>query len=148
MLALPREYCCLRHTNSTVMCNRDVLIITNSNVMDSGTTINAVSPDVCERAGLRDRIKDLGVEMSIVLQLYNEDFNPCIGDFIILPVSEQQDILLGMPWLKAANPEIDWVKEKIRPRSTQEAMKGNANLKIKTKHPKPRVKRPHKPRQP
>ncbi|OWY99850.1 hypothetical protein PHMEG_00029074 [Phytophthora megakarya] len=120
MLTFPREYCCLLHTNSTVMCNRDDLIITNSNFIDSGATMNAVSPEFCERPGLRD----------------------------ILPVPEQQDILHGMPWLKAANPDIDWVEEKIRPRSTQETTKGIANLKIKTKRPKSRVKMHHKPHQP
>ncbi|OWZ17534.1 hypothetical protein PHMEG_0008510 [Phytophthora megakarya] len=66
------------------MCNRDDLIITNSNCLGSGATMNAVSPKVCERTGLRDSIKDHGVEIPIVL----------------------------------ANPDIDWVEEHIRPRST------------------------------
>ncbi|OWY95409.1 hypothetical protein PHMEG_00034591 [Phytophthora megakarya] len=93
--------------------------------------MNAVSPEFCERTGLRDSIKDHGVEIPIVLanrqemkipkqtlrlHLYIEDFDPYIGDFVVLPVPEQQDILLGMPWLKAANPDIDWVEEKFRPR--------------------------------
>ncbi|OWY92607.1 hypothetical protein PHMEG_00038320 [Phytophthora megakarya] len=96
MLTLPRECCCLLHTNSTVMCNRDDLIITNSNFIDSGATMNAVSPEFCERTGLRDSIKDHGVEIPIVLanrqemkipkqtlrlHLYIEDFDPYIGDF-------------------------------------------------------------------
>ncbi|OWZ04716.1 hypothetical protein PHMEG_00023336 [Phytophthora megakarya] len=36
------------------MCNRDDLIGTNSNFIDSEATMNTVSPEFCERTGLRD----------------------------------------------------------------------------------------------
>ncbi|OWZ19873.1 hypothetical protein PHMEG_0005809 [Phytophthora megakarya] len=89
----------------------DGLISTNSNFIDSGGTMNAVGAGVCERAGLRDSIKDHGLEMPIKLahrkngiykpsfglHLFIEDSDPYRGDFVVLPVPEQQDILLRMP---------------------------------------------------
>ncbi|EGZ18309.1 hypothetical protein PHYSODRAFT_418994, partial [Phytophthora sojae] len=38
-------------------------------------------------------------------------------DILVIDVPEEQDILLGMPWLKTKNPDIDWVEERVRPRS-------------------------------
>ncbi|EGZ23382.1 hypothetical protein PHYSODRAFT_482493, partial [Phytophthora sojae] len=129
--ALPREYCCLLHTNSTVQCTRDDLFLTNSNFIDSGATINAVSPEFCQRSQLEDRIGDHGVEIPITLankqemkvrkrtlrlHLFIDSFDPYVGEFLVLSVPENQDILLGMPWLKAVNPDIDWIEETIKPR--------------------------------
>ncbi|EGZ07948.1 hypothetical protein PHYSODRAFT_526276, partial [Phytophthora sojae] len=110
---LSREYYCLLHTNNTVQCTRDDLVLTNSNFIDSGASINAVSPEFCLRAGLEAKIRDHGTMMPITLANKQEmtSFDPYVGDFLILPVPKNQDILLGMPWLKTANPDIDWIEE-------------------------------------
>ncbi|POM81176.1 Hypothetical protein PHPALM_892 [Phytophthora palmivora] len=73
-----------------------VLILTNSNFIDSGANINA---------------------WTVTLHLYIESLDPYIGEFMVLPVPEDQDILLGMPWLKTVNPNIDWnwIEETVKP---------------------------------
>ncbi|KAK1946732.1 hypothetical protein P3T76_002284 [Phytophthora citrophthora] len=136
---LERVYYCLLHTNSTVQCTRDDLFVTNSNFIDSGATINAVSPAFCQRAGLENKIEDHGVDILITLankkemkirkrtlrmNLYIDSFPTYVDDFLVLPVPEEQDLLLGMPWLKATNPDIDWINETVKPRSGLELNSG------------------------
>lgn len=99
----------------------------NSNFIDSGATINAVSPEFCCKAKLEDKIVDNGTTIPITLankqemevqqktvrlHLFIDEFEPYEVDFIVLPVPEEQDILLGMPWLKTVNPDIDWIEER------------------------------------
>jgi len=36
-----------------------------------------------------------------------------IGKFNVTQLSEKDDMLLGVPWLKATAPEIDWTKGTI-----------------------------------
>ncbi|OWZ10877.1 hypothetical protein PHMEG_00016189 [Phytophthora megakarya] len=61
------EYCCLLHTTSTIQCAQEDLILTNSNFINSGATIDAISPGFCRRVGLEKRMIDHGVEMPIIL---------------------------------------------------------------------------------
>ncbi|GMF25495.1 unnamed protein product [Phytophthora lilii] len=77
-----------------------------------------------------------------------DDFKPYVNDFLVIDVPENQDILQGMPWLKANNPDIDWVEERVSPQtqSDEEALPGkNGKKTIKVKRS---VKTPHKPTQP
>ncbi|GMF36760.1 unnamed protein product [Phytophthora lilii] len=82
---------------------------------------------------------------TIRLTLYMDDFKRYVNDFLVIDVPENQDILLGMPWLKANNPDIDWVEERVSPR-TQSALPGKNGKK--TKNVKRSVKTAHKPTQP
>ncbi|OWZ09235.1 hypothetical protein PHMEG_00018096 [Phytophthora megakarya] len=61
------EYCCLLHTTSTIQCAQEDLIFTNSHFIDSGATIDAISPEFFSRVGLEKRMIDHGVEMPITL---------------------------------------------------------------------------------
>lgn len=107
---LSREYYCLLHTNNTVQCTRDDLVLTNSNFIDSGASINAVSPEFCLRAGLEAKIRDHGTMMPITLankqemtvpartvrlHLFIESFDPYVGDFLILPVPKTRTFCSG-----------------------------------------------------
>ncbi|OWZ02562.1 hypothetical protein PHMEG_00025856 [Phytophthora megakarya] len=121
------EYCCLLHTTSTIQCAPEDLILSNLNFIDSGATIDAISPEFCSSR----LIDHHGVEMPITLanqqemsvpkrtvrlRLVMDSFPTNVNDFLVLPIPEKCDVLLGMPWLKPTNPDINWIEETVKPR--------------------------------
>ncbi|GMF46603.1 unnamed protein product [Phytophthora fragariaefolia] len=122
-----REYFCLLHVNSTVNWSSKDIGILNSNFVDSGATMDGVSPSFCTENGLWDQVVDHHEPMEITLAakekmtipaktikltLYMDDVKPYVNEFLVFDVPEEQDILLEMPWLKINNPHIDWVEER------------------------------------
>ncbi|KAE8909495.1 hypothetical protein PF003_g6227 [Phytophthora fragariae] len=123
--------------------------------------MDGVSPEFCTANQLWENVVDHNEPMEITLAakqtmtvptnpvqltLYMENFEPYTNDFLVIDVPEDQDILLGMPWLKTTNPDIDWVTERVQPRVGQNPTEldtppGKKNKKKKTK----KVKTPHKP---
>jgi hypothetical protein len=157
------DYCCLLHTTSTVQNGPNDLLLTTSNFIDSGATINAVSLEFCSRASLEDKIEDHGETMLITLankqemnvprktvhlNLFIDDFEPYEGDFLVLSVPEKQDILLGMPWLKTVNPAIDWIEEKITPRVVNDTEQLQQQRKVSKKKKAVKPRTTAKPSQP
>ncbi|OWZ11801.1 hypothetical protein PHMEG_00015128 [Phytophthora megakarya] len=67
--------------------------------------------------GVKPDTKDHGVEIAIVLASRQKMKIPkqtlrlhrYVEELVVFSVPKQQDIPLGMPWLKAANPDINWV---------------------------------------
>ncbi|POM81807.1 Hypothetical protein PHPALM_173 [Phytophthora palmivora] len=131
MKKLKKRLFCPRICTSTVQCFANDFCVVNSNFIDSGATIDGVSPQFCATNGLWDRIEDYNEPMeialaaklkmtvptkTITLTVYMEHFEPYTNDFLVIDVPEKQDILLGMPWLKTVNPDIDWVKKRVNPR--------------------------------
>ncbi|KAE8970243.1 Transposon Ty3-G Gag-Pol polyprotein, partial [Phytophthora rubi] len=126
--------------------------------------MDGVSPEFCTANQLWENVVDHNEPMEITLAakqtmtvptktvqltLYMENFEPYTNDFLVIDVPEDQDILLGMPWLKTTNPDIDWVTERVQPRVGQNPTEldtppGKKNKKKKTK----KVKTPHKPARP
>jgi hypothetical protein len=160
-----RQLYCLLHTRSTVHCSsRDICII-NSNFIDSGATMDGVSPRFCSANGLWNHVVDHNEPMEITLAasqtmtvptktvkltVYMDNFEPYTNDFLVIDVPEEQDLLLGMPWLKAANPDIDWVKERVEPRvqCKMEKLEVNTSKKKHKKKKTKKVKTLHKPETP
>ncbi|KAJ8577834.1 hypothetical protein ON010_g1372 [Phytophthora cinnamomi] len=139
-----RQLYSLLHTQSTVHCSsRDICII-NSNFIDSGATMDGVSPRFCSANGLWDQVVDHKEPMEITLAakqtmtvpaktvkltVFMDNFEPYINDFLVIEVPEDQDLLLGMPWLKATNPDIDRVNERVKPRVSHNMEELDTNTK-------------------
>ncbi|POM61312.1 LOW QUALITY PROTEIN: hypothetical protein PHPALM_29691 [Phytophthora palmivora] len=127
-----------------------------SNSIDSGATMDGVSPKFCTTNGLWDSLeitlaakKTLTVPTKTVrLTLYMENFKPYVNDFLVIEVPEGQDLLLGMPWLKTNNPDIDWIKERVRPRFQSEVGESPSPKPTKRRRAKNKVKTPRKPARP
>ncbi|KAG9405400.1 hypothetical protein AC1031_004508 [Aphanomyces cochlioides] len=98
--------------------------------VDSGASLNAVSPAASSRLGLQviEHDKPLRLQLgssqsttiprrvtSLTLRA-GKDFPPYTTDAFVLDVPEGHDMLLGMPWLRAQNPDIDWTSREISPR--------------------------------
>ncbi|KAE9164296.1 hypothetical protein PF005_g30093 [Phytophthora fragariae] len=96
--------------------------------------MDGVSPEFCTANQLWENVVDHNEPMVITLAakqtmtvpiktvqltLYMENFEPYTNDFLVIDVPEDQDILLGMPWLKTTKPDIDWVTERVQPRVGQ-----------------------------
>ncbi|GMF29567.1 unnamed protein product [Phytophthora fragariaefolia] len=79
------------------------------------------------------------------LHLFMDSFAPYIGNFLALSVPKNQVIPLGMPWLKAVNPDIDWIEETIKHRKIPSTDKAHKN-QMKMKKVKSRI--PTKPSKP
>jgi hypothetical protein len=157
------ELICLLHTQSKVHCPAKDICIINSNFIDSGATMDGVSPDFCSANGLWEKVVDHRESTEITLAakqtmtvstktvqltVYMENFQPYTNDFLVIDVPEGQDLLLGMPWLKTTNPDIDWVTERMQPRVQQEAGELKPTAKRSKKKKKKQVKTPHKPARP
>ncbi|POM68642.1 Hypothetical protein PHPALM_15180 [Phytophthora palmivora] len=92
------------------LCSKQDICIPNSNFIDSCATIDGQT--------------DGGDTQTIVtITLYLDDFPPYTNDFLVIDVPEEQGILLGMPWLRKENPDIDWVTERIQPRRVNDGEK-------------------------
>ncbi|POM76459.1 Hypothetical protein PHPALM_6293 [Phytophthora palmivora] len=92
-----RQFYCLLHTTSIVQSAPEDLVLTNSNFIDSGASINAVSPEFCRKTKLEDKIVEHGIEMLITLankqemsvpkrtvrlHLFIDEFEPYTDDFL------------------------------------------------------------------
>ncbi|GMF88823.1 unnamed protein product [Phytophthora fragariaefolia] len=82
---------------------------------------------------------------TVQLTVYMQDFQPYTNDFLVIDVPEGQNLLLGMPWLKATNPDIDWVNERVQPRARENSTALEIPFGKKTKTKTRAVKTPHKP---
>ncbi|POM75660.1 Hypothetical protein PHPALM_7205 [Phytophthora palmivora] len=113
---------------SQVIHDHDDSPVKNSTFIDSGATINAVSPNFCSRPAFDKFIVDIHdvIEIRVAnkqgfkvhrrtirLSLTLGGMDSYTADFLVLHVPEGQDILLGMPWLEAVNPDIDWVSKSV-----------------------------------
>ncbi|POM58001.1 Hypothetical protein PHPALM_37411 [Phytophthora palmivora] len=101
-----------------------------------GATMDGVSPKFCTTNGLWDSVVDHHQPLEITLAAKKTLTVPTktvyVNDVLVIEVPEGQDLILGMPWLKTNNPDIDWVKE--RP--------------TKRRRAKNKVKTPRKPARP
>ncbi|ETO68354.1 hypothetical protein F441_14621 [Phytophthora nicotianae CJ01A1] len=82
---------------------------------------------------------------TVKLHLYIDGFDVYVDDFLVLPIAEEQDILLGMPWLKATNPDINWIEETVNPRPSGNVVV-NPSLKLSTKKKKAKPHTTHNPK--
>ncbi|GMF38978.1 unnamed protein product [Phytophthora fragariaefolia] len=77
-----------------------------------------------------------------------DDFKPYVNKFLVIDVPEEQDILLGMAWLKTNNPDIDWIEERVLPREQPNKIGTDNTVKKKKEKIKQEVKIPHLPEHP
>ncbi|POM65953.1 Hypothetical protein PHPALM_18260 [Phytophthora palmivora] len=131
---------------------------------DSGATMDGVSPKFCSANGLMKNVVNHQESMEITLAgkqtmtvptltvsltVYMDHFPPYTNDCLVIDVPEDQDVLLGMPWLKAMNPDIDWVNERVRFRENQKGkILDNAAGNNKERKQKKKVMTPHIPKRP
>ncbi|GMF48611.1 unnamed protein product [Phytophthora fragariaefolia] len=54
------------------------------------------------------------------MMLQIPDFPVTCETFTVMPVPEDKDVLLGMKWLRENNPDIDWERLLLRPRTRTE----------------------------
>jgi hypothetical protein len=99
---------------------------TFSSLIDSRATANFISPKLVETLKLpkialvnprKIRMLDGSTpKMGKVWHKVHLEFHcqglPTSADFLICPISDNQAIL-GMPWLKTQNPDIDWKEQTI-----------------------------------
>ncbi|POM73161.1 Hypothetical protein PHPALM_10015 [Phytophthora palmivora] len=85
---------------------------------------------------------------TVRLTLCMENFKPYVNDVLVIEVPEGQDLLLGMPWLKTNNPDIDWIKKQVRPRFQSEVGESPSPKPTKRRRAKNKVKTPRKPARP
>lgn len=101
-----------------------------SGFIDSGASINVVSPSFLEDHSLEDLVHEHDASLSLTmandktetvqkktieLSVRIDGLEYSTAEFLVLPVPANRDLLLGMPWLKSVNPQIDWVTGEIRP---------------------------------
>ncbi|EGZ12939.1 hypothetical protein PHYSODRAFT_513879, partial [Phytophthora sojae] len=85
-----------------------------SGFIDSGASINVVSPSFLEDHSLEDLVHEHDASLSLTMA-NDKTETYSTAEFLVLPVPANRDLLLGMPWLKSVNPQIDWVTGEIRP---------------------------------
>ena len=98
--------------------------------IDNGASFNAISPALAEQ--LKLHIKEypkplkitLGVNKTVMIPRRVARFKVCLDGFssyatraFVMDIPEEQDILLGMTWFQQVNPDIDWSKNTIAPRT-------------------------------
>ncbi|OWZ07550.1 hypothetical protein PHMEG_00020044 [Phytophthora megakarya] len=101
-----------------------------SGFIDSGASINVVSPSSLKKHSLEDFIREHDVSLNLTmahdmtetlqkrtveLTIQIDSMDNFTAEFVVLPVPANRDVLLGMPWLKEVNPKIDWKTGAIRP---------------------------------
>ncbi|GMF62087.1 unnamed protein product [Phytophthora fragariaefolia] len=102
--------------------------------VDNGSSLNGVTEDLAVRLQLD--IKEHPDDMMTVRLGYNQtvqrprrtvemmlqipDFPVTCETFTVMPVPEDKDVLLGMKWLRENNPDIDWERLLLRPRTRTE----------------------------
>ncbi|OWZ00017.1 hypothetical protein PHMEG_00028882 [Phytophthora megakarya] len=55
---------------------------------------------------------------TVEMKLQIPDFPETCETFTVMPVPEGKDVMLGMKWLRENNPDIDWERLLLRPRTT------------------------------
>ncbi|OWY93176.1 LOW QUALITY PROTEIN: hypothetical protein PHMEG_00037525 [Phytophthora megakarya] len=132
--------------------------IVNSNFIDSGATMDGVSPSFCSANNLWEHVVDHDEPMEITLAgkqtmtlptrtipltVYMEKFTPYTNDFLVIDVPE------GKTFSWSVNPDINWVSERVKPRVQQDYRKlEEISSRPKTNKKRERVRTSHKPVQP
>jgi predicted aspartyl protease len=117
-------YCYLSHAG--LIADKTV-----SAFVDSGASFNAIDPRVVKRLGLKVAECDKPLKLTIgnnqdvlvprritTLEVQLHGFPVYKTEAFVLPVPEGKHLLLGMPWLREVNPEIDWREYVIRDRGS------------------------------
>ncbi|KAE9050480.1 hypothetical protein PR003_g11236 [Phytophthora rubi] len=117
-------YCYLSHVG--VIGDKTV-----SAFVDSGASFNAIDPRVAKRLGLKVDQCDKPLKLTIgnnqdvlvprrvtTIEVQLHGFPVYKTEAFVLPVPEGKHILLGIPWLRDVNPEIDWRNHVIRDRGS------------------------------
>ncbi|OWZ13525.1 hypothetical protein PHMEG_00013132 [Phytophthora megakarya] len=119
--------------------------VESSGFVDSGASINVVSPSLIQANSLEDQVEThdsmLALTMAktetchvkkrtITLSLRITGFNVYSAEFLVLPVPDERDVLLGMPWLACVNPRIDWQMGDIGPSLETLRLKLRALLRL------------------
>jgi hypothetical protein len=110
-------------------------------LIDSGATANFISPTLVEKL----KILKISLNNPRLIRMLDGttpktgkvwhkahlEFEcqglPTSGDFLICPIGENQ-VILGMPWLKNQNPSIDWREQTLTlPEKAQIASEEEAN---------------------
>lgn len=99
--------------------------------IDSGASFNAISPKLAAMLKLKiDRCDKplhvtLGHNQRIVvprlvsnITIRVDGFSDFSTEVFVMPIPEDLDVLLGIPWLDSVNPDIDWQSKTIRPRDS------------------------------
>jgi hypothetical protein len=99
---------------------------TFQSLIDSRATANFISPKIVEKLKIPKISLDQPRKIRMldgttpktgkIWHMIHLEFEcqglPTSGDFLICPIGENQ-IILGMPWLKKQNPSIDWKEQTI-----------------------------------
>ncbi|RAL58494.1 hypothetical protein DID88_005198 [Monilinia fructigena] len=82
-------------------------------MIDSGATGNFIAPEAAKYLGvpLQKKQKTLPIAETRPVQMNINQHSEVI-QLDVVPLGQQQ-IILGMPWLKAHNPRIDWSQETV-----------------------------------
>jgi len=117
-------YCYLSHVG--VIADKTV-----SAFVDSGASFNAIDPRVVKRLGLKVDQCEKPLKLTIgknqdvlvprrvtTLEVQLHGFPVYKTEAFVLPVPEGKHLLLGIPWLRDVNPEIDWREHIIRDRKS------------------------------
>ena len=124
-------YAMLLTTASVTGVNKDQFTI--KAFIDGGATLNAMTYDLALRLGLPIttvennpvRLK-LGNNQTtefprqlVETTINIEGFTPYTEKFLIMPIPEDCDMLLGLPWLRSTNPDINWNTLTLHARNDQ-----------------------------
>ncbi|DBA03269.1 TPA: hypothetical protein N0F65_011628, partial [Lagenidium giganteum] len=114
------EMCALLHVQSVLPYDRNDVMLSNSNFIDNGASINAVSPEFCAAHGLEQFVRQdnsfVTITMAnqqqftvqrrvISLTVFLDGFALFSDEFLILPIPDNCDVQLGMPWLRKTEKE-------------------------------------------
>ncbi|POM71694.1 Hypothetical protein PHPALM_11707 [Phytophthora palmivora] len=101
-----------------------------SQPLNDGASINAISPAFIQKNSLENKVVEHETKLALTmantetvhvnkktikLDIVINGFKPYTAEFFILPVPDDRNVLLGMPWLHDVNPRINWRTGEIRP---------------------------------
>ena len=103
--------------------------------IDGGASLNAITPELVQQLNLTITTVEnnpvrlnLGNNQStefprqlVTTTIYMEGFAPYKEIFLVMPVPEGCDILLGLPWLRTTNPDINWNNLTLKNREINDA---------------------------
>ena len=111
--------------------------------VDSGSTIVAISDKLAEKLQVKVNVKEdslmtvklgYGQEVQVPkrqtkVKLQIPGFPEYEATVQVMPVPDNHDVLLGLPWLREMNPIIDWKKLTIQARQTESTIQFKPRLK-------------------
>ena len=102
-----------------------------STFIDNGASFNAISDFMAQKLSLSVKAYDkplrltVGGNQSLELArrvtsftLKMPGFSPYKAQAFVMDIPENRDVLLGMPWLEAVNPDINWQERTINSRDS------------------------------